>query len=711
MALTRSPFASHLSSYVLALATLLAGVLAGCGDDSPPPPAAARANIQAEFPQGASTAEVTRVHVELRESGAATSIGLELSREDTTWKGSVDTLVPGKNYVLEGTAFNAASELLFRGEAGPISASAGGTVSVVLPLQPRTPPSPNKAPVIDTVSLSAEQVSGGGTVTAGLTAHDPEASTLTFSWVANQGVLQAPRNTASSSEVDWTAPPCIDGEVTLTAAVTDAAGAVTQRHFSIRARPGAACGDTTVHGVRNIHHVSSNGSIQEVPWPATATLGAWVPNADGIGYTWHAATSSTDGTFQIPGVASGPYLLQDNTAYMWTSSRTPDLSRATLGRPGVPSEPEGTQLTFQLSGLSPWQTGEDLQLHSPETGLSYFSLSCTNPYVSGPAVGETVFNSTVNYTVSFRNCGSHPIRFDPAAGDTLYATQFVSRLDEGGTQSFLELRRGVQVAAPTAKNGTLLLSATLAPLPTTSHSVSYGTASFEALALAAHPTATLDANRIFLGTLPAYTRFGAYVGWPDLVQATWPLNRGTFQAALTFGNPYPATWDRFITALTSSRISYSVDLPDGGTATPLLHLVATYAQEPLSASGTSTLTAQVGPPRDVRLNQTVATTPLTGVGLAPLASWTAPALGTPHYYSLRLYELSANAAKKTRRQLVASFLTDQTQIRLPPGPLMQDKSYYLEVTAIFSPGTSTGKPFLLAPVFHSASAVTSRFQP
>ncbi|SET19649.1 hypothetical protein [Stigmatella erecta] len=711
MALTRSPFASRLSSRVLALATLLLGVLVGCGDDSPPPPPElAQAHIQAEFPLGASTAEVTRVHVELREPGSAASIGLELSRQGDTWKGTVDTLPPGKDHVLVGTAFNAAAVLLYQGEAGPISASAGGSVNVVLPLQPRTPPG-NAAPLIDTVSLGSELASGGETVTAGLTAHDPEGGALTFSWEANQGVLHAPRNTASSSEVDWTAPPCITGEAILTATVTDAGGAITRRPFTLRARPGSACGDTSVHGVRNQHHVLANGNIQVVPRGAATTLGAWVPTPDGLGYTWHAATSGADGTFQIPGVESAPYLLQDNTSYVWTHTRTPDLSRVRLGRPAVPSEPEGTQFTFELSGLSPWQQGEDIQLHSPEAGLAYFTLSCSTPYVSGPEEGETTFHATMDYGRSLRNCGYGPLRFEPAAGDTLYATQHVARFIDEGLQSFLELRRGIQVAAPTARDGTLLLNATLAPLPTTSHSVSYGTATFEALALAAHPTATLSANVIYLGTLPAYSRFGSYEGWPDLAQVSWPPSQGALQSTLTFGNPYPATWDRVIMAMTYSRIIYSVDLPEGGTSTPVSFQVSTHAEQPVSDSGTTVLTAQVGPPREVRLNQTVATTPLTGVGLTPLASWTAPALGTARHYSLRLFELSANTSKRTIRTQVATFLTDQTQLRLPPGLLVQGKNYYLEITAVFSPGTVYSKPFLLSPTYHAAQAVTSRFQP
>ncbi|MDC0712433.1 hypothetical protein POL68_28485 [Stigmatella sp. ncwal1] len=706
-----SPKRLRFLSLPFTIAALFLGVLTACDDDSTPSPQVARADIKAVFPQGVSASGVARVHVEVRGAGVA-SIGMDLSRVGDVWQGTVDNLPPGVDCVFEGTAFNAASLLLFKGEAGPISAKAGSTVGVAIPLQPQDPSPPeNAAPVIDGASLSSEQASGGETVTAGLTAHDPEGTALQFSWEATQGVLLAPRNTPSSSEVDWKAPECLQGEALITASVTDAKGAVARRQFSIRARQGAACGDLTVYGIRNRHHVSADGSVRVVSREAGTTLGAWVPTADGLGYTWHAGTYGTDGTFQIPDVDAPSYLLQDNSTYVWTHTRTPDMSQARLGRPAVPSEPDGTQFTFQLSGLSPWQEGDDIQLHSTETGLGYFTIGCMSPDPSTPGEGETAFGGIMDYGASLRACSASPVRFEPTAGDTLYATQLVSRSDDTHNLFFLELRRSIQVAAPVPQAGNMLLNAALAPLPTTPYQVNYSTATFEALALAAHPTATLSTTSVNLGTLPAYTQFGGYASWPDLALLNWQPNRGPLLATFTYGNPFPSTWDRFITAQTYARVSYSVDLPEGGTSTPTSFSVSTYIQEPLSASGTSALTAQVGPPRDVRLNQTVATAPLTGVGLTPLASWAAPALGTAHFYSLRLFELGANAAKRTTRQQVASFLTDQTQLRLPPGVLKQEKSYYLEVTAVFSPGTIYSKPFLSGAAYSAAVALTSRFAP
>jgi hypothetical protein len=120
---------------------------------------------------------------------------------------------------------------------------------------------------------------------------------------------------------------------------------------------------------------------------------------------------------------------------------------------------------------------------------------------------------------------------------------------------------------------------------------------------------------------------------------------------------------------------------------------------------------RVGPPRDLRINGAVATGLLTSVGLQPLVSWTAPSVGTPDYYSLRLYELFATSSGATSRLQLTTFTTAQTQLRLPPGVLTPGKSYYLQVTAVSQPGMDPNKPSMKMPVYHSAMAVTGRFKP
>jgi hypothetical protein len=583
-----------------------------------------------------------------------------------------------------------------------------GTLSLLVGPAPRA----NVAPHVDTTFKSSDLAASGEVVTVGLTAHDPESTALTFTWTSSQGVILATRGTSSSSEIDWKAPLCLEGAAVLTAIITDAGGATTRQQFSITPRAGASCGGLAVSGIQNIHRVRADGSVSVVPVDLTGvTVGAWVPTPDGLSYNWRPGSGQINGTFLIPGVESTPYLLQFGATYhLWTSRRTLDLSRAELGRPDVQLEPDGTQLSMQISGLSAWQLNDDVQFTSANAGLGYFSYaSCASTSLPGPVEGDTTFLTSIDYVASLQGCGSVAARIDAARGDVLYANQMVARSDPATGADIQELRRSFQTGSLAGPDsGTLLLSGSMTALPTTSQTVDYRASSFEALALAAHPTATLTATAVNIGTLPGYGQLGAFAGWPDLAYLSDSAGKGDLLPVFTYGTPFPSAWPQFITAQTSARVSYSVPLPEGGTSTPRSFTVYTYAQQPLE---NGPVTPLVGPPRALQLNGLGATGILTSMGLTPLASWTAPSVGTPSYYVVRVYQLFATSTGSTSRLQVAGFTTPQTQLRLPPGVLVPGKHYYLQISSNSQSLSDPSKPNMLGTVYHSSSAVTGRFQP
>lgn len=588
-----------------------------------------------------------------------------------------------------------------------VSDGRGGQGSGSLALQFGSAPRANVAPQVDSTFKSSEQAAGGEVVTVGLTAHDPEATPLTFTWTVSQGTLLTTRGTSTSSEVDWRAPACLQGAATLTATLKDAGGATTQQHFSISPRANASCGGLAVTGVRNAHHVLANGSISVVPMDLSGlTIGAWVPTADGTGYDWRPGTGEASGTFLIPNVERTPYLLQFDNGYLWANSRTLDLSRAKLGRPDVVLEPEESQLQLQLNGLAPWQSGDDFQLHSANTGIGYFSgPDCASPL--WPAVdGDTFLLAPIDYALSLQNCASPAARLEPARGDTLYATQLVRRVEAG--LNFQEVRQAFQTSTLGAGDGTLMLRGTMAPVQPTSETVDYRASAFEALALAAHPSATLTSTFVNIGTLVGYGQFGSYEGWPDLAVMRTTAGQGDLLPAFTYGNPYPSTWPRFVTAQSSATVRYSVPLEGGGTSTPRPFTVYTYAQQPMTSGP---VIPRVGPPRELRLNGVPATDPVPGVGLTPLLSWTAPSLGTPSSYQVRVYELLATGSGTTTRLQLTTLTTTQTQLRLPPGILTMGKHYYVQVLAIHEPAWDANKPYLHGPLYQLAMASSGRFAP
>jgi len=587
-----------------------------------------------------------------------------------------------------------------------------------LVLQVGSGPFINVAPRVDAVNLSSALAGPGEVVTAGLSAHDPDGKSVTFTWSAASGTIRATRWTSTSGEADWMAPACFDAPITVVATVTDANGASTRQPFTISPRESAKCGALSVTGVRNTYHVQADGSVQMVPADLTTfSLRAWVPTVDGSGYEERPGTGMANGTFVIPNVERLPFLLQvGNTSYLWANSRTLDLSFAVLGRPGVVEEPASTQLTFALDGLTPWQDPDELQLHGTNVGLAYFTSTCSSPYAP-PEEGSTNYTGTIDYVTSLRSCGNVPARFDPARGDFLHASQLVTRFDLGsGIPSgveYLELRRSARLAPTVTGGNTLLLKGTLLPVPTTLQPVDFRASQFESLALASTPNATLSADHLYISTLPRYLEYGQYAGFPDLALANnWQAGQGDMSLTFEYGNPYPGQWPRMITAMASALVPFAAELPDGTAARTARYSVSASTQLPLVDGARQTLVPRVGPAQDVRINGLpVATGKLTGVGQSPVVSWRPPALGIPSRYQVRVYELFASATGGTQRLTVANLTTTQTQLRLPPNLLVAGKTYFLQLSAIFMPGYDPSTPYKSGPDSDYATTLSGKFQP
>ncbi|MCP3140500.1 Ig-like domain-containing protein [Pyxidicoccus xibeiensis] len=602
------------------------------------------------------------------------------------------------------------------------SDSTGGYQEGHLTLQVGDGPQVNmqRVPVVDSVSQSAQDADGGELVMLGFTAHDPEGTALSVSWVASQGTFVATRGTGAAASAEWLAPVCFDGPAEVTAIITDASGATTDVTFTIRPWPGPTCGAQTVLGHSSTHYVQADGSIITRPTDLRSTfVMAWVPTEDGA-YSGHGGRGLMDGTFVIHDVESTPYLLQVGSSYYWTHSRTPDLSSALPGRADLEPEPDGTLFNFDLGGLSPWSADDDLEVSAFGAGLTYFARECATPPLF-LGVGSTLFTGSTGYDASLLNCGNRVGRIDLARGDTVHVTQLVARPGGvGGLDVVREARQGFEVSSGSAGGsvvsggGAVTLTATLAPQPTTSRTVQIQAAELEALVLAAHPRATLrNIQDLSIGALPGFMRFGTYAGWHDLARGN-NFNPGQplVTQTLEFADPFPASWERFASNFAVGSMTYSVPLAGGGSTQPASFRFTVYIHAPFAAGAALQLSPQVGPPRNVRLNGQPATEDgLQGVGEMPLVTWEAPLLGEPTSYTVRLYRLSATSANGTTRTLMRSFFTTESQLRLPPGLLVAGRNYHLLVQANRQVGGDMSSPDFDAPWSTTAPTFTGRFQP
>lgn len=575
-------------------------------------------------------------------------------------------------------------------------------------------PLPGGAPVIDGVWQSTSEASAGGLVALGISAHDPEGSPVRFSWTASQGgFLGAPRESALSSEVDWRAPACLLGPVSITATVTDAAGSSAGQLFVLAPVPGSECTAATVTGVRNALRVQPDGSVIPAPLGLSGvTLGAWVPTSDGLSYDWRAGTGHDYGTFVIPEVEGTPYLLRYANTYIWTHKRSLELDQAELGHRAVRVYgPAEAQLELQLEGLSPWRAMDDVQFHSETAGLGYIStFGCLVSGFPLPIEGSTGILGSTHYANFLGQCGNGAYWLHP--DDNLYVTQLVSRFDPLTGVEVQEARRSLRPVPENTAAGNIRVSGTLAPLPTTPQSMTIRAPLFESQVQASHPTATVSGVNFGLSTLLAYDQFGAYAGSPDVATAyDMSPGRGDIAPVFEFGNPYPSRWPLFSAVQVGARVRYTLDLATGGTSAPYTHNAYAIAREPFVPGSNPTFVPKMGPARELRLNGLDATGKLAGVGSTPLLSWTVPALGAPTYYQVRLYRLTLRPDGFLSRTTVATLYTPETQLRLPPGLLTAGQNYFVQLNAYLKPGVDPSNPFKDSPVSHSAPALTGVFTP
>jgi len=93
-------------------------------------------------------------------------------------------------------------------------------------------PTINQAPIIVSTLQSATVVDPSSAVTLTVEAADPEGAALSFAWSTPVGNLTGQTDTASTSQVVWTAPATADGDWNITVVVSDGNGGNTSYVFS-----------------------------------------------------------------------------------------------------------------------------------------------------------------------------------------------------------------------------------------------------------------------------------------------------------------------------------------------------------------------------------------------------------------------------------------------------------------------------------------------
>jgi hypothetical protein len=435
-----------------------------------------------------------------------------------------------------------------------------------------------------------------------------------------------------------------------------------------------------IQGQRIIHRRLETGDVvSQDNTGVLSTLSVLVPTGDT--FEVRPLTARGADSFQFSSVPQGPYYLKRGTdSYVITEHRQLNLDEYLLGREGVVTVPGPIPITLSVDGLAPMDAYQDFNVVAPNAGAAgVLSLS------SAPTPGGTSLTGQgAEYLSAF---GRQEI-VDGTKGDRLYVHQKLRR--SSGSFNYFAAARALTLTDVLFRSDgqATPVSGTFSELPTRQLALDWRRSSFEAHRAAVHPRAVSlpeSSVRHSLILAPAVGGLAeGVVGYAgELLSGNLPASSQEVTLALEYGNPYPASWG--VVASVVHRYQVPVRLPSQGLSGTLG--VSMKEQAELSVFASRPVEARLSPPTQLQVDGAYAQDERTLRSLTPVFTWEPPAVGTADAYELRIFRLSPSPAGDTlRAETVATFLTAQRRVRVPPGVLQAKQAYVVRIGAMRTPG-------------------------
>jgi hypothetical protein len=421
------------------------------------------------------------------------------------------------------------------------------------------------------------------------------------------------------------------------------------------------------------------------------------------GFCVSRGTMTDGGAFTIPNVPTGPYYLRTGaTSYVVTSSRTPDVGTDRLGRPNAVPATMPTRVVLNVTAMTPWDYGDELQLVAANANTVLFWLEAN--FATQLAVNETALVGEFDYPQSFANL------IEGSSGDEAVIVQLVA-----GTAGTVPYRAAAKVFRPasfTMHDGatTTLTGAFTDNAASDTISLQWQRSQFAALAAQINPSATVSIHNLYVDPMPGGMGCCSYAGTPDLLVVDQAEGNADLTLSnVAFKNPFPPHWGIVVLAGTLFQVPYT--LP-GATGSPAREYGGVTTIQLRAAATAGPLRPLVEPVRAPLVNGSSAFTPATGIGLTPTVSWTAPATGTPTWYNVSIRRLFIGSTGRAQRETVADVQTTSTSVVLPPNLLLPGETYYFKIGGGFEGSIDFNEhPHRLAFPSASASVATATFTP
>ncbi len=429
----------------------------------------------------------------------------------------------------------------------------------------------------------------------------------------------------------------------------------------------AQCGQekTGVTGKRWAIGLTSRGE-EKIPDDLSDDLiAAYVPLPGG-GHQMISGYGTEGGTFSIPEVPPGPFILRWNNYFFATECHEVDLSTHFSGNPEIYLTTEGPRVSIEVGGLAPWTSNDQIQLVSASTGLIENDIS--HLLSPSPEPGSSSLSSAFTYSSLDR-----PWYIDPEAGDD-FAIGQLSAVFEGGMQgrALTRVLRTEGFAIP----GEAYLSGFLEPVPRSQEvKMTWRRSEFARQSAAVSPSAIHASDVVYVGGIPGGTSKAFFDRAADLLVAQFTPSIGDQKHTLKYGNPYDGL-EPFVQVQSLFEVTLPVPSSMGGGN--VISRGAVFIEDAARSFG-GDVEPLVGPVS----NPQVDGIPFYGSGSirsSPTFSWSEPQDGEATAYSMAVFRVAGGTL-----QHFATVYTEGTSVQLPIGILQSGETYHFRLRAEYAP--------------------------
>jgi len=437
-----------------------------------------------------------------------------------------------------------------------------------------------------------------------------------------------------------------------------------------------------VGGTAVDHHVIPDKTID-----APHDLSAWKLEAtvfDGTpsGATVYPGKGNVDGTWSIPNVPAGPYVLHADDGgpydrFVVTSERLMDLGQTIAGRPdAAKAASDATFLTLQITSVAPATAAfGSIELFSARAGVTGGNgvKMPGGSWTGMPNLHGALLIADDAWIIQSD-------WFNPAAPDFRvavggFAVDPFTMIDGKNTV----LTGAVASAPQQSLTATLQQGAFIAAIGNTGGVFPYVYEEVNAI-----PGDLASGG----GLAPALYR-----------NEVTGANKDT-PLTLSFGNPFPSSWTVALTV----RVGVSIDVK-----TPKGTVLGDFVWCGVDGAPTSSLGAAIGPelsaPAATAIDGQSGTMYISGGSLTPTVSWENPSLGAASFFVVTV----GDGAKPPPRPVL--IITTGKSVRIPPGILVAGHEYTVTVTSYSQADPVAKRPFAVSYPRHHADTFAALLAP